>query len=107
MTYELAKKLKDAGFPFKNNWENDDFLECDLCGDGGPMVREGEEFPINLATLIEACGKYFGELNHYRNSGDWEAIAKDWKDAQGVGRFASGSTPEEAVAELWLSINKK
>jgi len=92
MTYALAKQLKDAGFPIRKTC----LCEEDVC--------VHIEYPT-LSELIEACGDSFGELNHYRNSRDWEAISENWQDEQGVGRMTSGKTPEEAVAKLWLALN--
>lgn len=84
MNYELAKQLKDAGFP----------------------IIEHEEprywtFPT-LSELIEACDKLdgFGQLG--RANKGWNV----WK--LGIRRpVAFGETPEEAVAKLWLELNKK
>lgn len=100
MDYGLAKKLKDAGFP-----------------QGGESVLRVLKFEgkikvyiPTLSELIEACGDRLHVLWQDRDSNSWEASeqwdhACQWHDddyAQG-----EGSTPEEAVAGLWLEINKK
>lgn len=108
MNYELAKKLKDIGF-YQNRVEaggiNHEILRGEYCAD---INNPKEQVYIpTLSELIEACGDGFGELNHYRNSGDWECQSKDWTDEQGVGRMSSGKTPKEAVAKLWLELKKK
>ena len=99
MNYELCKELKEAGFP-QHLGVGEECLTYE-CFTNQDVCRP------TLSELIEACGGNFGELNHYRNSGDWEVKAKDWVDEQGVGRFSSGKTPEEAIARLWLALTDK
>lgn len=91
MTYELAKKLKDAGFPQK---------------DGAPRDRYISDHPLHkycytptLSELIEACGGQFGAL---RLGAEHKWLA--WGD-EGIEEW--GNTPSEAVANLWLELNKK
>lgn len=95
MNYELAAKLKDAG------------LECSLwtTKDHKEPHKGDELLPApTLSELIEACGAEFNRLerdtveNH--DSAIWIAYA--WK----LYKVKFGSTPEEAVANLWLAINK-
>lgn len=90
MNYELAKKLKDAGFPY------------DWCIDGSPCLT-GIEDSVNclpdLSELIEACGENLLTLQGCKELG-WDAI-------YGLPpRTGQGKTPEEAVANLWLELNK-
>ena len=88
MNYELAKKLKDAGFPQKGNgftlYPNDG-------------IHTEVSFPT-LSELIEECGGNSKALIQQNNKTMWE-YAID-------GRGAIGQTPEEAVANLWLELNK-
>ncbi len=84
MNYELAKQLKDAGFPQD---------ECCVHGKSG----HDHVFEPSLSELIEACGDEFHGL--WRVMDEWFA-----KDARGL--EIKGSTPEEAVAKLWLALNK-
>ena len=90
MTYELAKQLKDAGFPHPLD------IEVMELGDG-----YFAELP-NLSELIEAFG----------DEGRWEL--RKLED----GRFEFchtkvtpmieyGESPIEAVVKLWLVLNKK
>ena len=84
MKHKLAKELKDAGF----EWEEMNQL----------TISRKETFPT-LSELIKACGKGLWSLV---NAGeDW--IAKNDK----LKLAFAGKTPEEAVARLWLALNKK
>ena len=97
MIYELAKQLKDAGLQ--------DHTYCSKCKDwGGELIHD-----FTLTELIKACGKI---TIHIWNN---ENIKNSWK-AKGSTTYLDGflyqiedgcSTPEEAVAELWLELNKK
>lgn len=107
MNYELAKKLKDAGFPQPD--------ECVKITDG--ISGEYCRLPT-ISELIEACGEDFGALlkedNEYL-AYEYCSICfepEDWGADILVGRShsrnlnACGSTPEEAIANLWLELNK-
>lgn len=89
MTYELAKELKDAGFP--QNMPQMDGWPC----------------KPTLSELIEECGKAMYGM--YRADVLWHATGgKDVDDDRFMITFEEdGSTPEEAVARLWLALNKK
>lgn len=118
MTYELAKKLKDAGFPqdrklggkvyFYEGRESQivcegEGYECDCTtesSDGYGMG--GGIYAPTLSGLIEACGEKFLNLFYcamMRNN--WWAECGCCYYKQGA-----GTTPEEAVANLWLELNK-
>ena len=102
MNYKLAKQLKDAGFPFRKG------LGCKrFVNENGEQFNYGqippnmknEEIPT-LSELIDACGDGFWKMeNQY---GRWGVIGRDYKVLISV----SGKTPEEAVAKLWLKLNK-
>ena len=96
MTYELAKQLKDAGFPQKEK----------LTGD--IIALNGIEYPDfpTLSELIDECGDGFSQL-HKWDDGDWAAFSEsNWGNAPD-GKECIGETPTEAVAKLWLELNKK
>lgn len=108
--YELAKELKDAGFPQKGY------------GVYAPDPATGLNFPNTgftayvptLSELIEACGFRFSLLKRIapeRGSlkDRWKADGYDGTPLEGSMALTSelGSTPEEAVARLWLALNKK
>lgn len=94
MNYELAKKLKDAGFPFKEH--DDDHIN---------EINGGLGYYATLSELIEACGDNFATLIHDKNkrkNSKWY-----WWSFPYEGIGARGLTPEEAVAKMWLKLNKK
>lgn len=92
ITYELAKKLKDAGFPQYNH-------SPEYRGD---RLNESPNIPYEptLSELIEACGDGF--INLYNFGSFWQTNFKD-----GMAGETAGKTPEEAVANLWLKLNEK
>lgn len=86
MNYEIAKQLRDAGFP------NLDVPDLD---------KRSLRWPT-LSQLIEACGYGFRSLSLHSN-GRWIA-----KSGANTGKFLkTSSSPEEAVAKLWLELKKK
>lgn len=99
MTYELLKELKDAGFPQRTC----SFLDCRHGMDKGIECV----YKPNLSELIEACMDRVGNF-HLKNKKTTRADA--WfagKSIEYVGQFVgNGATPEEAVARLWLALNK-
>lgn len=127
MNYELAKELKDAGFPQKyptgaptraynskgrHYWmhdsSNDD--QTHIIHDGytdNALDDKQLTFIPTLSELFEACGEDFASL--IRKNGGWEANSKFFVDKEGIASAHNwiGSTPEEAVARLYLQLNKK
>lgn len=125
MKYELCKQLKDAGFP-QNVWDFDlcNFAYSDTDGfdelhllheDNDEGRRTGNDYRHResdkivwvkcptLSELIEACGNYFWKIEKQKD-GSFVAIGLMSNDLPlPVGQDA---TPEEAVARLWLAINK-
>ena len=87
MTYETAKKLKEAKFPFLWNYE--------------PQALAFREYP-SLSELIEACALKTLRLESWKEG--WKA--GDYLH-QSIKKYALGKTPEEAVANLFLRLNDK
>jgi hypothetical protein len=103
MNYKLAKKLKDAGFPQTFSYRP---RMCDeVYFDGGvvKLRQEGKEYIYipTLSELIEVCGDYISTIYH-PNPAYIQWVAESWREHKG-----EGNTPEEAVANLWLELNKK
>jgi hypothetical protein len=92
ISYPVAKQLNDAGFP-----------QSELARAQRQAGYDYVSLPT-LATLIEACGEYFGALG--RETACWlacEYVSErgEWENAH------DGETPEDAVARLWLSLNQR
>lgn len=99
MTYELAKELKDAGYP----------QPIQPTGGGKYMglynangnVEGAEAYIPTISQLIEACGSEHFLLCRDPNTGD-----KPWY-ARTMTARGDGVTAEETVGHLWLALNKK
>lgn len=125
MNYELCKKLKDAGFP--QVFEPDTYVYTHPNNKVKLAILEEDYKDVDywvkipkLSELIEACGERFVSLEvGLTNKPYKENIrGKEWyscggsylgqESIDGEWQFESwGSTPEEAVAKLWLALNKK
>jgi len=98
MNYELCKKLKDAGFPQQKfgYGTSHHHKQGDVC------------YIPTLSELIEACGER-GMFALTREQGEdcwvWTATTPHLTARELVS--GTGSTPEEAVAKLWLTLNEK
>ena len=107
LSYELALKLKEAGFPqnpFKkgdcpcvdSSVENNGTWVCQCSPDKFITIP-------SLSELIEACGEHFNSLSVHPFTKVWTAFSVYTAlDAP----KSNGNTPEEAVARLWLELNK-
>lgn len=93
MNYKLAKQLKDAGFPQSGHYYiRDDGMVGDVC------------IPT-LSKLIEACREQLDEIIIYIT---FDLVkVKGVNPTYGLDLDANGSTPEEAVAMLWLDLNNQ
>jgi len=112
----LRNNYKDAGFP-------QEIKEGSFYLAGHRNVRYcwgGEDKPYGeytlaptLSELIEPCGDKFSDLKYYRTfkpEKRWDALNLELnKDTDEINTISSGlcSTPDEAVARLWLAPNKK
>jgi len=107
MENKLAKKLKDAGFPYKKIDDccgNEIDGHCSGVCSGMICIREKcDLFVIHptLSELIEACGDRF-VLSKFEDD-------ELWYVSDDIDHYAEfeGKTPEEAVANFWLKLNKK
>ena len=103
MKYELATELKDAGFPQGGSgaW----------VGDPNAVVLRGGDrvYAPTLSELIAACGSRFGmlraEIVHGAEDAPRKWIAREIGNEQI--RATVGDNPEEAVARLWLALDRK
>ena len=104
MNYELAKQLKEAGFPQqgKGYWE---FPRQDSPNKTSAEVRV---YVPTLEELIAACPKNIGKATFVLGSAnqgkEWVACYFDFVTNRGSEFNESGSTFVEAVARLWLAL---
>ncbi len=114
MNYELAKQLKDAGFPQAADAQG-------TLRDGGSYLFPDEmtlatpkkkldaaiAYAPTLSELIQACGNRFIAVGaYYRNQG-WYCEILTGRDERGeeIIEDVQGVTPEEAVAKLYLALH--
>lgn len=118
MTYELAKKLKDAGFvqgmgnyflkaPHEIKHTKDPYREFHISEPQGyeNLLIAGYDmvYAPTLKKLIEECGDDFEALTmeHSHAGNQWNAMEFHGN------KHGQGNTPEGAVAMLWIELNKK
>lgn len=115
ISYELARQLKNAGFPQTTEFF---FIDTNKTEPERPLTWETIEHEWGhcrrfhevltfaaptLSELISACGACgFALLQFYK--GDWCAYS-GYADDDYTYRFF-GDTPEEAVAQLWLRLHR-
>jgi hypothetical protein len=90
MTYDLAKKLKDAGFPVKLNFG---FINVSLV------------MPT-LSELIEACGEKIHSIQFRPNIPGTKCYVLS-ELSKDNGPVFSAESPEVSVANLWLALHGK
>ena len=97
MTYEQAKELEDAGFPQgrSGTW----------IYPSSQLVARAQDrvYVPTLEELIAACGDDFEAL--IKHAGGWRAVPAQKPDPRQNGPVA-GASPSEAVARLWLELNR-
>lgn len=110
MNYELARKLKDAGFPQKGN-----IILCGLhpvgnCKEWEDDCKKSHVGIPTLSEFIEELGIKFGKLQHVLELGleTWFAYSSKIENELNIPAYIvkQGSTPTEAVANLWLELHK-
>jgi len=102
--YELAKELKDVGFPQKGKGETFQLNWAETTTASGNTA-----YIPTLSELIEACGEGFTKLLRCRVIQiDTEGVTYMFRaiDFNGLSTELY-RTPEEAVARLCLALNKK
>ena len=104
MPYELAKKLKQAGFPQHGRSHNDNGSIAMLTRDDNDKAAHAMYVPT-LEELINACDALVeGCVFLSGHKDQWSAI--DGQDGFGI-YGGDGQTPTEAVARLWLALKSK
>lgn len=115
MNYELAKRLKDAGFSQRkmpeSETDNATYRKYGYpmygCPHGkkrcNPYTCPDKAYFPTLEELIEACREDLSRLDRVTKiNGKPGWIAYMDKDV-----YMEDSTPSEAVANLWLALNSK
>jgi len=106
MNYKLAKQLKEAGFPQRRG--------CSACLTGyawdsridklniDEQITTEDKWTSNptLSELIDACGE--GLISMVKLPHAW--LVEGYKNKEAI--VIENELLEEAVAELWLKINK-
>lgn len=122
ISYELAKKLKEAGFRqsglglflFEENKPRHESIKpmdtkCPVCEDTtcNPDYNPYRAYEPTLSELIEACMDFHSPA-HFEMGGwnTWWAILRNENQSKVLGGITSGKTPSEAVANLWLELNR-
>lgn len=107
MNYEIVLNLKEAGFPLKEHpypHRKNEHLEYGLLA--FPFGDKIYLFPT-LSELIEACGSEFDHLKRVYGDWKWEAYYNGEEvRVDNHYFFGKGQSPEEAVANLWLELNR-
>lgn len=98
MNYDICLKLKEAGFP---QHDHDVYIWPDGRTNNGEVKDDSGELVAipTLSGLVEACGERFNNL--IKDEYGWFASIRSGLHQTIDGR---GSTPEEAVANLYLSL---
>lgn len=106
MKYELAKELKDAGFP--QDPDNPQ-VHTDICGNfenTDPKCRsENRGVSPTLDELIDKCTQKGRFIRLNQTTKGWFACSHD--DELVIHESAVGQTPKIALARLWLELNRK
>ena len=107
MNYQRAKELKEARFP----QDNPRFIRGHYTSNADRTYGAERVYFPTLEELIEACGEEFMLTNE---CGKWEAWSNVGGRLRGVRMGEGGAVHEiegdthtEAVAKLWLALNKK
>jgi hypothetical protein len=103
MNYQLAKELKGAGFPFREVYNIQVAFAFGLFDfDGTPYLKPTLEELIEATPRLDFVARQTGEALE-----KWHAGCRgDGSEASSGLTISKGTTPTEAVARLWLALNK-
>ena len=101
LSYQDCKELKDAGFPQKRVgmylYDKEGNL-IHLVSDRDWSELDSDIKIPTLSELIEACGVVFHRL--VNQGATWEAYSSP------DSKIGVGDSPEQAVKNLWIALNK-
>lgn len=101
---ELAKKLKEAGFPSVTKWEVENNYRRITMVNGDEMLPPLTTLLMELAKLVDECNFLSLTCSHDETD-KWCVAENDGYESAVNGTWYS--TPEEAVANLWLKLKNK
>lgn len=117
LSYKLAKKLKDAGFPqLGDGWalipdkklpESEatmTVIDWNIYCQNTSLHHKKMMYCPTLSELIEACEE---DKLYWIKRRTWGGQKDQWEAKTLGGYYGFGKTPSEAVAKLWLKLNKK
>lgn len=116
ISYELALKLKEAGWTQENPEYVFDGQELEQSTLHEEVCENVSVFAAPLLEeLIAACGEELQTLGRresidgtkYWAASKYELGSLDWEDIAPYEELKKGNSPEEAVANLWLKLNEK
>ena len=102
MTYELAKKLRDAGFPSPDPRQPDGNLE--FKGDWYDHEHSLTYAPTH-SELIEALGEDLESLYRHER-GTWNPNTRCNHEQGRHKLYAVADSPRDALALLWLKLHE-
>lgn len=117
ISYELAKKLRGAGFPIMGGFF---YLDGQFCHRQIPFDYMGEVISApTLSELIEAIGTGFDGCRNFKIERLWQesdngggfiwytSLEQPGEEPSIFGEPSIGSTVEESAANLWLELNNQ
>lgn len=115
MNHALANELKDVGYPqnIPGLYAYADNSRTNVLNGSASTYGDQPVYIPTLSELIEACRNVKGYRQFCLEDPEkgWIATMLDIENSEPLeDEYVSGgycSTPEEAVARLWLALNKK
>ena len=118
ISYELAREMKERGFPNITRWEVENNYRRAITVSGEeslpPIEAVMSEIKQSFSLEKLAGNLYLAYIERY-GSEDYEEVSTYEIKKQGFDSYVDdktynnfyGSTPLEAVCRLWIALNKK
>ena len=103
--FELSKELKEAGYPQERQKYMPELDGINIYFEGNQEDPTGSFKIPTLSELIDACGERFYALTKARDGWMTQGFNNDEGDPANM-IIKRSDTPEEAVARLWIALNK-
>lgn len=101
ISYDLAKELKDAGFPQQGGRDVAPIIFSEDLKFTSDTMPEAALYYPTLEELIEACGEGFRDLEKDKDMG-WTCYGEIGPQ-EGDGDYVHGSTPHRSRSHVILS----